>query len=155
MTSIKAESKAFCLALLMIAKRQKRDFAIIPFSSDVGEVQLFMKGRSSTDQLIRYSKQFLGGGTNYEKPLRESLNILAQSKFNKADLLFVTDGFSFLPTDFINEFNLIKQKRQFECTSIVLTRPPITVDLNSLHRFSDKIIEATDLIEAADVFSIN
>ncbi len=153
MTSIKTESKAFCLALLMIAKRQKRDFAIIPFALDIGEVQFFLKGRSSTDQLIHFSKQFLGGGTNYEKPLRESLTILTQSKFKGADVLFVTDGSSFLSTDFINEFNQIKRKRQFECTSIILTNRPNTIDLKLVHRFSDKIIEVNDLTEAADVFS--
>lgn len=152
MTSIKAESKAFCLALLMIAKRQKRDFAIIPFASDIGEVQFFMKGRSSTDQLIHFTKQFLGGGTNYENPLRESLTILTQSKFKGADVLFVTDGSSFLPTDFIDEFNQIKRKRQFECISIVL-RNFNAVDLKIVHSFSDKIIEVNDLMEAADAFS--
>ena len=84
MTSIKAESKAFCLALLMIARKQKRDFAIVPFASEVGEVVIFAKGRSTAEDIMNFSTHFLGGGTNYEKPLRASLDILTKSEFNKA-----------------------------------------------------------------------
>lgn len=154
MTSMKAESKAFCLALLMIARKQKRDFAIIPFASDVGEVRIFSKGRSSAQEILDFSNHFLGGGTNYEKPLRASLNILTKSEFNEADILFVTDGSSFLSSQFLDEFNTIKKKRKFECTTIVLTNLINTVDLKIVHRFSDKVIEVGELFEADEVFSL-
>ena len=155
MMSIRAESKAFCLALLMIAKRQKRDFAIIPFSSDIGEPQIFKKGKTSTEMITKFSSTFLGGGTNYEEPLRESLNILSRSQFNEADILFVTDGSSFLPSSFIEEFTSIKKKRKFECTSIVLTNLINTVDLSIVERFSDHTIEVKNLFEAEAVFAIH
>ena len=154
MTSIKAESKAFCLALLMIARKQKRDFAIVPFASEVGEVVIFAKGRSTAEDIMNFSTHFLGGGTNYEKPLRASLDILTKSEFNKADMLFVTDGSSFLSSRFLDEFNTIKKKRNFECTSIVLTNLIQTVNLDIVHRFSDKVIEVKDLFDAEEVFSM-
>ncbi|MEK4229457.1 vWA domain-containing protein [Solibacillus sp. FSL H8-0538] len=154
MSSIKEQSKAFCMALLMIARKQKRDFAIIPFASNIGEVQIFHKGRATINELIYFSENFLGGGTNYEKPLRASLDIFMQSNFSKADLLFVTDGSSFLPTSFIEEFNTIKKTKQFECTAILLTNLYNAVDLTIVERFSDKIIEVNDLFEADDAFSI-
>ena len=154
MTSIKEESKAFCMALLMIARKQKRDFAIIPFASNVGEVRIFKKGRATTNDLIAFSESFLGGGTNYEKPLRESLDILMQSEFNEADMLFVTDGSSFLPTSFIEEFNEIKKRKQFDCTAIVLTNLYNVVDLEIVGRFSDKVIEVNELFDAGEAFSL-
>lgn len=155
MTSIKEESKAFCLALLMIARRQKRDFAIIPFASDIGDILIFPKGRSTSKEIIRFSNQFLGGGTNYEKPLRASLDILEKSEFNEADILFVTDGSSFLSSRFIEGFNAIKKKRKFECTSIVLTNLINTVDMELVNSFSDKVIEVSELFEAEDAFYLN
>lgn len=155
MTSIKEESKAFCMALLMIARKQKRDFAIVPFASDIGEVQIFLKGRASVQDLIHYSNSFLGGGTNYEKPLRASLNILKESKFNEADLIFVTDGSSFLSSSFIEEFNLVKKNKQFECTSIVLKNAFNTVDLNVVNKFSDKVLEVNELFEAEEAFVLS
>lgn len=154
MTSIKEESKAFCMALLMIARKKRRDFAIIPFASHIGEVQVFKKGRATLDELIYFSESFLGGGTNYEKPLRASLEILQKNEFNKADLLFVTDGSSFLSRSFIEEFNAMKKKKQFECTAIVLTNLFNAVDLQLVNQFSDKVIEVKDLFEAEEVFSI-
>lgn len=154
MTMIKAESKAFCLALLTIARKQKRDFAIIPFASDVGEVVIFTKGRATAEDVVHFSTRFLGGGTNYEKPLRASLDILTKSEFNKADVLFVTDGTSFLSSRFLEEFHTIKKQRNFECTSIILTNLIQTVNLDIVHRFSDKVIEVNDLFDAEEVFSL-
>ena len=153
MMPIKAESKAFCLALLMIAKQHKRDFAIVPFASEVGEVVIFKKGRSTAEAIVNFSNRFLGGGTNYEKPLRVSLDILTKSEFNKADVLFVTDGSSFVSSRFLEEFNAIKKKRNFECMSIVLTNLIQTVNLDIVQRFSDKVIEVKDLFDAEEVFS--
>lgn len=152
MTSIKAQSKAFCIALLNIAKKQKRDFAIIPFATNVGEIKFFRKGQAKTQDLIQFSDSFIGGGTNYELPLREALKLLKKSEFKKADLLFVTDGSSFLPSRFIEEFAQTKKQKQFECTSIVLTNLFNTVDLNVVDRFSDRVIEVNELFEAEDAF---
>lgn len=152
MNAIKEQSKAFCITLLMIARQQKRDFAIIPFASGVGEVQLFKRGQATSQQIMDFSERFLGGGTNYEHPLREALNILLKNEFNKADILFVTDGSSFLPTSFIDEFNEIKKQKQFECSAIVLTNLFNAVDLTLVERFSDHIMEVNELFEAEDAF---
>lgn len=154
MSSLKAEAKAFCLALLFIAKKQKRDIAIIPFATDIGEVMVFKKGKATAEQVLRFSNGFLTGGTNYEKPLMKSLEILNESSFNRADILFVTDGASFLPSSFIEYFNDLKKKRQFECTSIVLTNLYNAVDQELLEKFSDKILNVHNLFEAEDVFAI-
>ncbi|MGN7478241.1 vWA domain-containing protein [Solibacillus silvestris] len=154
MTTIKEQSKAFCIALLMIAKKQKRDFAIVPFATNVGDVKFFRKGQATTQDLIHFSNSFLGGGTNYELPLRESLNILLRSEFTEADLLFVTDGSSFLPAAFIDEFNRSKKQKQFECTAVVLTNFFNAVDLNVVHKFSDRVIEVNDLFDAGDAFAL-
>ena len=154
MNAMKAESKAFCLALLFIAKHQKRELAIVPFASTIGNPTFFKKGQSTVEMLLQFSQSFLGGGTNYENPLREALNIIVKSQFNEADVLFVTDGSSYLSKSFIEEFCEIKKKRKFECTSVVLTKYAHGVNLDVVKRFSDRVIEAKNLLEAEDVFSI-
>ena len=154
MTSIKVESKAFCLALLYIAKKQRRDLAIIPFASDIGAVQLFVKGQCDTAQLVAYSEAFLGGGTNYEKPLQAALDILTTSQFKQADIIFVTDGSSFLSTRFIEEFQTLKKQKQFECTTVVLKNHYHAVDLRIVERFSTRVMEVDHLFDASDVFAI-
>src|SRR5690606_10846134 len=123
-----------------------------PFATNVGEIKFFRKGQAKTQDLIQFSESFIGGGTNYELPLREALKLLKKSEFKKADLLFVTDGSSFLPSRFIEEFAQSKKQKQFECTSIVLTNLFNTVDLNVVDRFSDRVIEVNELFEAEDAF---
>lgn len=154
MTSIKEQSKAFCIALLMIARNQKRDFAIIPFATKLGEVKIFLKGQATTQELIEFSNSFLGGGTNYEHPLRESLDILLKSEFKKADVLFVTDGSSYLSSSFIQQFLQAKKEKQFECTAIVLTNFYNAVDLTVVKKFSDRVIEVGELFEADEAFAL-
>ena len=154
MQTIKEESKAFCIALLMIARKQKRDFAIIPFASTVGEVEIYKKGQASTTQIVAFSNRFLGGGTNYEKPLQRSLEILQDHQFKHADIVFVTDGSSFLSTNFINHFNDVKEKKKFECTTIALTNLFSAVDVSVIHRFSDRVMEVQSLLDAEEVFAI-
>lgn len=153
MSFIKEESKAFCLALLQIAKKQKRDFAIIPFATTIGETVIFEKGNATIDDITKLSNSFLGGGTNYERALNEALQVLSQSKFKKADILFVTDGSSFLSRSFIDDFNDAKKRRQFSCTSIVLTNLYNAVDISLVEQFSDKVIEVNDLFSADKAFN--
>ena len=153
MYSIKGECKAFCLALLMIAQKQKRDFVIIPFSSDIGVVQYFIKGQTNTERIITFCENFLGGGTNFEKPLRHSLSILTNSRrFTNADLLFVTDGSSFLSSSFIEYFNAAKKRQKFECISIVIKNSDIPVNQAVVTQFSNKIFEVNNLFCAEEVF---
>jgi hypothetical protein len=64
----------------------------------------------------------------------------------------VTDGSSFLSSQFIEEFNQCKQKRKFECVAIVLTNLVNTIDLKVVNKFSDRVVEVNDLFEAEDVF---
>ena len=146
MHAMKAESKAFCLAFLQIAQKQKRDLAIIPFSSDIGEVQYFQKGLTNNDQVISFSQQFLGGSTNFEKPLRQTLGILSERKFQAADVLFISDGASDLPHSFIEEFNEAKKHRKFECISIILKNNNLGY-LTIIKKFSNKVIEVDYLEE--------
>ncbi|RUL52167.1 MULTISPECIES: VWA domain-containing protein [Lysinibacillus] len=154
MSSIRNECKAFCMALLMIAKKQKRDMVIIPFANDTGEVHLFKKGQSTIEQIILFCNSFLGGGTNFEKPLKYALEVITTSEFNKADLLFLTDGSSFLSKHFIEEFNRCKKRKKCECISIILTNYFNAVDKSIVQSFSDQVIEVKHLFEATDVFSI-
>ncbi len=152
MHSMKAESKAFCFAFIKIALKQKRDLVIIPFSSNIGEVQYFKKGQVITDHIITFSEKFLGGGTNFEQPLRHALSILNKRHFKAADILFVTDGSSALSNSFIEEFNEVKKQRKFECISIILPNGYNSVDLSVVQKFSTKVIEVNNLFEAEEVF---
>ena len=117
MRDLDTQSKGFALAMMSVAKKQKRDFALITFSVSAN-VQVFQKGKSTTEDLIQLVGSFLGGGTNFYDPLKKSLSLINESRFKQADLVFVTDGQANLPKEFIEEFSRTKDKKKFECLSV-------------------------------------
>ena len=42
--------------------------------------------------MISLAQTFLGGGTNFALPLERAMNVINESRFKQADLVFVTDG---------------------------------------------------------------
>jgi len=150
MRKLDTQSKGFALALMSIARKQKRDFALITFSIKA-EVKVFPKGKSCTDDLIHLAGNFLGGGTNFYDPLRQSLSLIKESRFNQADIVFVTDGQANLPDEFIEELRSTKDKKKFECLSVLIGEG---ADFQTVQKFSDRVINADDFMVADAAFSI-
>ena len=42
--------------------------------------------------MINLAQTFLGGGTNFALPLDQAMNVINESRFKQADIVFVTDG---------------------------------------------------------------
>lgn len=42
--------------------------------------------------MVKLAQTFLNGGTNFERPLKESLEVINKSRFKKADVYLCTDG---------------------------------------------------------------
>lgn len=139
MYNLDQQSKGFALALMSIAKRQKRDFCYIPFSTKT-KVYKFIKGKIGASEIIKFSEQFLGGGTNFILPLEKSLEIINESHFKQSDIVFVTDGEDSLSKDFLNKFNEIKEEKEFSVVSLV-----ISGDTDTPKLFSDRVIPINDL----------
>ena len=150
MRKLDTQSKGFALALMSIAKKQKRDFALITFSVSA-TTQIFKKGSSTKEDLIQLAEGFLGGGTNFYDPLRQSLSLIKESRFKNADIVFVTDGQANLPDEFIEELISIKDKKKFECLSVLIGRD---ADVDTVQKFSDRVINADDFMEVDEVFSL-
>lgn len=142
MSDLDTQAKGFLLALIMIAKRQKRDFAYIPFSYKVGKVRIYKKGKISASDITNIASEFLNGGTDFQKPLQESLNIINQSRFKKADIIFITDGQESVSKQFIESFNEIKKEKDFKVISLVLSS-----DKDFCEPFSDKVYEIEDFTD--------
>lgn len=150
MKNLDTQSKGFALALMSIAKKQKRDFALITFSTS-SNLQVFQKGKSTTDDLVNLAGSFLSGGTNFYEPLKKALSLINESRFNKADIVFVTDGQANLPDEFVEEYRHAKDKRNFECLSVLIGRE---ADVQTVQKFSDQMINTDDLMTADAAFSI-
>lgn len=150
MKDLETQSKGFTLALMSIAKKQKRDFALISFSSKA-MTKVFPKGKCKTQDLISLAESFIGGGTNFYDPLKKSLDLINESRFKNADIVFVTDGDAQLPNEFVTKFIETKKQKRFECLSVLIGNEASD---QTVRKFSDKVIYAKDFTEAEKAFEI-
>jgi uncharacterized protein with von Willebrand factor type A (vWA) domain len=88
-------SKAVMLALLSIARLQRRDLAVIHFSGP-GDLRLdqFPKGEARHAEVIACASFFFNGGTVFEPWMEKALELVDGSQFEKADVICVSDGIS-------------------------------------------------------------
>jgi uncharacterized protein with von Willebrand factor type A (vWA) domain len=89
-------AKALALTFFEIARRQRRLFHSICFSSvdtPLHELDLNPRERYRVemDKVIDLAEYFPGGGTDFETALDAALACLRQSRFNRGDIIFITN----------------------------------------------------------------
>lgn len=142
MRRLENQSKGFVLALLSIAKKQRRNLCVVLFSTETLLFE-YNKGNMTAAELDRLVQTYLGGGTDFSTALQEALQVINQSKFRQADLLFVTDGEDQVCDSFLEEFHERKREKQFQVLSLV-----IGDETAATETFSDRVLHVTDFDDA-------
>jgi len=150
-------SKAVTLTLLEIARKQRRLFRSICFSSADTPLQVLdMNPRDryevETKTIMDLAEYFPGGGTDFQKPLDAALECLRQSRFKKGDIIFITDGECQVDPEWAERFREEKEKLGFSLFSILIDMGPAS--LGTLKEFSDRISTIKQLTgdEAKEIF---
>lgn len=120
-----AWSKAISLALCERARRDKRDFHYIGFSSPRQQFHMeFPDGRAPIEKVIEFTEHFFGGGTYYEEPLRQAMNIVLEYDNEgrpRPDIVFITDdAYTQVNQDFLDEWEAAKRKVDMRCFGILI-----------------------------------
>jgi uncharacterized protein with von Willebrand factor type A (vWA) domain len=135
-------SKAVALTLLDIARRQRRLFRSICFSSAETPLQVLdMNPRDryqvESKTVMDLAEYFPGGGTDFQKPLDAALDCLRESRFKKGDVIFITDGECQVSPEWAERFRNDKDKLGFSLFSVLIDVGPAS--LGTLQEFSDRI----------------
>ena len=139
--------KAVALALLDIAMGGRRRFAMIHFSGRNNyKTDLFLPGQYDREDVLRAAEIFLGGGTDFATPLREALRLMDEEGFERADMVFVTDGQCALPGDFLETFQRRQKELGFQVTGILLDQEEGCFDF-SLAPFCAEIYRTSQLAQ--------
>ena len=77
--------------------------------------------------------------------------LINESRFKQADIIFVTAGQANLPKEFIEEFSCTKDKKKFECLSVLIGRD---ADIDTVQKFSDRVVNADDFMEVDEAFRL-
>lgn len=150
-------SKAVTLTLLDIARRQRRPFRSICFSSADMPLQVLDLNRweryaAGLPQVLELAEYFPGGGTDFQKPLGAALDCLKHAKHRRGDIVFITDGECRVSPEWLTEFKRNKEKLGFSLFSVLIDIGPSA--LGTLQEFSDKIATVSQLTSDAgkDIF---
>lgn len=150
-------SKAVTLTLLETARRQRRPFLSICFSSGESPLQILeMNPRPryevEMEKVIDLAEYFPGGGTDFEKPLDAAIECLKKSRSRKGDIVFITDGQCQVSEEWAKRFRREKDKLGFSLFSILIDVGPNS--LGTLKEFSDRITTIHQLTEGEtkDIF---
>ncbi|MGH7964501.1 MAG: vWA domain-containing protein, partial [Candidatus Binatia bacterium] len=135
-------AKALTLTLLEIARRQRRLFRSICFSSADTPLQILdlnprERYEVEMNKVMELAAYFPGGGTDFEKPLDAALDCLRQSRFKRGDIVFITDGECQVRPDWVARFCVDKEELGFSLFSILIDVG--SSSLSTLKAFSDKI----------------
>ncbi len=149
-----AWGKAVAMTLLEIAAESRRRFALIHFAgSSSCQVDIFRPGEYTLEDKLTAAETFLGGGTNFERPIREALRLMDTEGFEKADVVFITDGECELPDASQQELQVSQAAYHFTVTGVLLDKGRAGMGF-SLEPFCQKIYRTSELIGDAVVQSV-
>ena len=139
-----AWGKAVALTLLDIAAENRRKFALIHFAgSSSCKVDVFLSGQYSMQDKMNAAETFLDGGTDFERPLDEVIQLM-DTGFENADIVFLTDGLCELPEDYLAKLHKEQAARKFTVTGILLDAGNPGMEF-SLTPFCQKIYRTSEL----------
>jgi len=114
-------SKAVMLALLSIARLQKRDLAVIHFSGpDDLRLDLFPKGEATPAEVLACADFFFNGGTVFEPWMEKALELVDGSQFEKADVICVSDGITAISSEAQAEWRKRRAERSMRAYGILI-----------------------------------
>ncbi|MCL6445286.1 MAG: hypothetical protein K6T83_17820, partial [Alicyclobacillus sp.] len=112
-------------------------FAVVHFGSRHEIfVQQWPRPKDATPaELVQMAQHFFNGGTDFEQPLKEAVQVMDEASFKKGDIVFITDGESRVSEAFLHgEFARVKNEKEFQVISVV-----IGYDDRSVRPFSDAV----------------
>ena len=150
-------SKAVALTLLEIARRQRRLFRFMCFSSaDMPLFTLDLNPRErhevQEDRALDVAEYFPGGGTDFETPLSAALECLGAARYRRGDVVLVTDGECRVSPEWKARFLAEKKRLQFSLFSVLIDVGPSSAE--TLREISDRVTSVTRLTDdaVADIF---
>jgi uncharacterized protein with von Willebrand factor type A (vWA) domain len=144
-------AKAVSLTLMDIARRQRRLFRAVLFSSGPGSMKVIDLNRERRYQpelpkVIELAEYFPGGGTDFQAPIDAAIELIADKKLKRGDIVVITDGECQVAPEWLSNLRERKEELQFSIFAVLVDIG--SSDLSTLAQFSDRVSSVTKLTVA-------
>lgn len=150
-------AKAVSLTLMDIARRQRRLFRAVLFSSGDESLKVLDLNRERRYQpelrkVLEMAEYFPGGGTDFERPLARALELIEHKKLKRGDIVIITDGESQVSPEFLRRLRERKDELGFSIFAVLVDLG--SSELSTLAQFSDRVTSVKKLTTdtARDIF---
>lgn len=128
-------AKALVFAIIKILREEERELHIIIFGSKDQYQEMTINSEKKITEAIKFLKKGYDGGTDFETPLRRAMEIISfKEKYEKADILMVTDGACKITHTFRRKIREEKKKMKFSVYTVICEADRVEKD------FSDRVV---------------
>jgi uncharacterized protein with von Willebrand factor type A (vWA) domain len=152
-------AKAVCLNLVMVAQSNGRDFAIIHFDHGTRRTDYFSAnefGQAARDKLIASMMAFFDGGTDFQEPLENAMDLIRGAKnelgtdWKKADIVLLTDGHAPVFDSWLIPFNQAKQLLKCTVYGVLIE----TSETDAVRSVCDNIVSVSELAKDVQIAEV-
>jgi uncharacterized protein with von Willebrand factor type A (vWA) domain len=140
-------SKAVSLTLMDIARRQRRLFRAVMFSSSnvvkVLDLNRERRYQPEMTKVMELAEFFPGGGTDFEAPIDAAMDLIEEKKLKRADIVIITDGECQVSPQWLAHLKERKDALDFSIFAVLVDVG--SSEMSTLAQFSDRITSVKQL----------
>jgi uncharacterized protein with von Willebrand factor type A (vWA) domain len=141
-------AKAVSLTLMDIARRQRRLFRAVLFSSGPGSLKVLdlnqqRRYQPELGKVMELAEYFPGGGTDFQQPIDAAMELIEHKRLRRADIVIITDGESQVAPEWLAELRRRKDELQFSIFAVLVDVG--SSELSTLAQMSDRVTSVKKL----------
>ena len=147
-------AKAVALTIADRARCQRRAVSVLTFSSGQRGLRHHQLVDSASpragrklfgrEALLSFAEQQVGGGTDFQPPLDRARQIIEEERrFERGDIVVITDGQASLPAPWVEDFAEFRRRRQCHCLAVVIDVG--SHELPVVEGFCDGVVRVSEL----------
>lgn len=135
-------AKAVSLTLMDIARRQRRLFRALLFSSGPESLRVLdlnnqRRYQPELTKVLEMAEYFPGGGTDFQAPIDAAIKLLDDKKLKRGDVVVITDGECQVAEEWLTDLRRRKEELKFSIFAVLVDVG--SSELSTLARFSDRV----------------
>ncbi|HXD91174.1 MAG TPA: VWA domain-containing protein [Candidatus Binataceae bacterium] len=135
-------AKAVSLTLMDIARRQRRLFRAVLFSSGPESLRILdlnsqRRYQPELPKVLEMAEYFPGGGTDFQTPIDAAVALLEDKKLKRGDIVVITDGECSVAPEWLAHLRERKDDLKFTIFAILVDVG--SSEVSTLAQFSDRV----------------